>query len=202
MSRRKTSRNKAWPRRRMVKEPKLFGPTTVFHRVDTITLPKVASDSGNALWKTLSDFASSDIVSLYSMYKITNVKLTFRLVNAPNNNATFPTLWIAPRQYSTVAPTSLDEVQQYNGVRSFQFGPNNVSYTQNFKPAVTTITKTNGTAKEGLTFPGSEHYISTDNDIATYIFAVYWLQRYSSGTDPTHTIELDYDITLSCKAPR
>lgn len=198
----KSSRKNRSRRRRAViprKVMDLAGPTVSFHRKDTITLPKTAGDSGNALWTTLSSFTSSDIVSLFSFYKVTQVKLTFRLVNAPNNNANFPTLWVAPRQFSILAPTSLDEVQQYNGVRSYQFGPSKNSFSMVFKPAIQLVTRTSGVAAPGATMPMD--WIATDNDTAAFIFAVYWLQRYST-TDSTHTIELDYDLSVVAKQPR
>lgn len=178
----------------------LAGPIITFKRGDTIVLPKVAGDAGNALWSTLSSFTSSDIVSLFSFYKVTNVKLTWRLVNAPNNNATFPTLWIAPRQYSTTAPASLDEVQQYNGVTSYQFGPNRVSYTRNFKPSLQASTRTSTGVGNGLTMPFD--WVSTDLDTAAFFFAVFWVQRYNSAPDSSHTLEIDYVLTVEAKQPR
>jgi len=171
-----------------------------FRRVDTITLPKSASDSGNALWTTLSSFTSSDIVSLFSFYKVTNIKCVFRLVNAPNNNATFPTLWIAPRQFSTAPPSSLDEVQQYNGVKSHQFCPANLKFEANYKPSMQLSTRTATGVGNGSTVPCD--WISTDLDTVALFFAVFWIQRYNTAPDSSHTLEIDYTLTVAVKQPR
>jgi hypothetical protein len=90
-------------------------------RAIVLTRTKVAADTGQYSSIRLVDFPSvSDFSSLFQYYRITKVSYTYTLVNAPNNNATFPTLYVAPQVYATSgAPSSRDEVMQYQGLQIF-----------------------------------------------------------------------------------
>lgn len=174
------------------------GTVVTLHRRRIVALTKSASDSGQGYSFRLTDFADADIISLFQMYKITSVRLTFRLVNAPNNNATFPTLHLAPNNFSDVTPTSIDEVRQYNNLSVYQFGPSKVQYSRTFTPSQL-VDLVGTTAGRGVMPPT---WTAITNDTVIHLCAVWWLQRFNTTSDPTHTIELDTDITVQCKGPR
>ncbi len=171
----------------------------MLHRRVISTIAKTAGDTGYAYSITLSDLNASDILSLFSEYKIVSVVARHQLVNAPNNNATFPRLHIAPRGFSVTNPTSRNEVLQYNNLRQYQFGPANISYGQTFAPYVwVDAVATSGTGKEVVKSP----WLATDSDTVRHNYAVTWIDRYNSTSDPTHTIELLLDVTLIARRPR
>jgi hypothetical protein len=70
---------------------------------------KIAGDTGTYRSFKLSDFtAGSDIVSAFKYYRVISVSYKYMLVNAPNNNATFPTLLVAEQDFAySGAPGSL-----------------------------------------------------------------------------------------------
>jgi hypothetical protein len=171
----------------------------VLHRRVIETVTKAAADAGYAYSLTLSDLNASDILSLFSEYKITSVTATHQLVNAPNNNATFPRLHIAPRGFSVTNPVNRNEVLQYNGLQQFQFGPAAISYKHKYVPYVwIDAVSTAGTGKEVVRSP----WIATDSDTVRHNYAVTWMDRYNTTTDPTHTIELLLDVVLIARKPR
>lgn len=170
------------------------------HRRYVSTVTKAAADTGYAYSIQLSDFNSSDIVSLFSEYKIKTVKVAFQLVNAPNNNATFPRLHIAHRGFSNTNPTSRAEVLQYNGLKQYQYGPAAITSVHTFKPYVwrDTTTTAGGTGKEVVASP----WIATDSDTVRHNYCVTWIDRYNTTSDPTHTIETLVDIVVVARNPR
>jgi hypothetical protein len=168
------------------------------HRRSVATVTKLAGDTGYAYFVLLSDFNSSDIVSLFSEYKILSIKATHQLVNAPNNNATFPRLHIAPRGFSNVNPVSRAETLQYNGLDQFQFGPAAISHTGTYKPYVWLDAVGTTTGKNVVQSP----WLGTDNDTVRHNYAVTWMDRYNTTTDPTHTIELLLDVVIVVRGPR
>jgi len=164
-------------------------------------LAKFAGDVGFYTAYQLSQFPGiSDIRSLYTDYRVKSLRLTFNLINAPNNNASFPTLIIAPQHYNgalgTVSVGSRDEISQFKGVRVFQFGPSRVSYTQSFKPWVSMAG-----AGAGL-MPIACPWINTINDDVKLVTNGYWLARYNTGSDPTHTIELTVSAVIECRGTK
>lgn len=172
----------------------------VLHRRSVNVIAKNSADYGAAYVLDLSAFNSSDILSLFSEYRILSVTATHQLVNAPNNNASFPRLHIAQRGFSNVAPTSRNEVLQYNGLKMYQFGPANISVKQKFKPYVwlDAVNSVTGTGKRIIASP----WIATDSDTVRHNFAVVWYDRYNTTTDPTHTLELILDIVIEARGPR
>lgn len=173
----------------------------IIHRQVPFVLAKFAADTGFYTAYKLNQFPGvSDLRSLYQDYKIKSIRLTFNLINAPNNNSTFPTLIIAPQHYNgalgTVTVGSRDEISQYKGVRVFQFGPNKVTYTQVFKPWLAMAG-----AGAGL-MPIPWPWVSTINDDVNIVTNGYWLARYNTGSDPTHTIELTVSAVIECRGTR
>lgn len=169
----------------------------VVQRKWTVPVTKSTSDSGFYRSFKLSDFPNTDIASLFSEYKITKLKIQYLLVNAPNNNATFPTLYIAPQCFqSGVFPSSRDEVIQYRKSSLFQFGPANVITSYNFKPMVPI-----DASSTGKHFVKSPWLSTTDFTVPHYV-CVEWLSRYNSTTDPTHSIELVVSATVLCRGTR
>lgn len=161
------------------------------------TVSKVASDSGNYRAYALSGFPDADIVSMFQEYRIRSIKLSWMLVNAPNNNASFPTLYVAPQHIFTgSAPTSRDEVIQYRGIRNYQFGPANVTFTKSFTPYVPIDAATSG--KKFTPSP----WLSTTTDAIAHYTNVEWISRYNSTTDPTHTVELLAHAVIECRYTR
>ncbi len=187
----------------MAKKPRvprsLAQQQIVLHRRTVSTVTKAAGDTGYAYSITLADLNSSDILSLFSEYRIDSITAHHQLVNAPNNNATFPRLHIAPRGFSTTNPSNRAEVLQYNGLQQYQFGPAAISYKDTFKPYVwLDAVSTAGTGKEVKVSP----WIATDSDTVRHNYAVTWIDRYNTTTDPTHTIELLLDVVLTARKPR
>jgi hypothetical protein len=171
----------------------------LLHRRVVSSVAKAAADGGFAYSITLSDLNASDILSLFSEYKIVSIVATHQLVNAPNNNATFPRLHIAPRGFSVTNPTSRNEVLQYNGLQQYQFGPAAISYKHKFVPYVwVDAVSTAGTGKEVVQSP----WLATDSDTVRHNYAVTWMDRYNTTTDPTHTVELLLDVVLIARRPR
>jgi hypothetical protein len=169
----------------------------VVQRKWTVPIAKSASDSGFFRSFKLSDFPNTDIASLFTEYKISKLKIQYLLVNAPNNNATFPTLYIAPQHYSSgTFPSSRDEVIQYRNSSLYQFGPSNVLSTFNFKPMVPMDANTTG--KRFVRSP----WLSTTDFTVPHYTNVEWISRYNSTTDPTHTIDLVVTATVLCKGTR
>jgi hypothetical protein len=168
------------------------------HRRAIFTVGKAAADQGSASFLTLNTFPASDIVSLFSEYRVKSVKLTHQLVNAPNNNASFPRLHIAPRGFSNVAPSTRDEVLQYNGVEMYQYGPANITFARTYKPYVWLDAVGTTTGKQVVVSP----WIATDTGDVRHNIAVLWLDRYNSTSDPTHTIEVVLDVVIEARGPR
>lgn len=164
------------------------------------TIPKIAADSGNYRRVILADFVgNTDILNLYEHYRITKVQYRYFLVNAPNNNATFPTLIVAPQSFQyTGTPSSLDEVLQYQRFKLFQFGPNNLSYTITVKPKVSYDLGNS----VGVGHIGEPGWIGTANNSVQHFTVVDWLRRYNSTSDSTHTIDLEVRIWVDCKNTR
>lgn len=195
----RTNNRRFRKRSRKAQIARLPGNTTTFTRKATFAIVKGAADSGRAVIVTLGDFTVSDITSLFGLYKIDTVKVTWRLVNAPNNNATFPTLHTAPQSYSLSAPTTLAEMQSLTGIKTYQFGPSHVSYTRVFKPAI--IIDASSAAGTGqVNMPAT--WLTVFNTAVNHVVCSQWIQRYNSTSDATHTIEYDTEVVLSLKSTR
>lgn len=188
---RKTSRRKA-------RVPKSLGaPCTKLTRVVTANLIKLATDSGTYRSVTLSSVPSSDITSLFQKYRILRVTNVYSLVNAPNNNADFPTLYIAPQEYSNLTNVgSRDEVLQFRGFKQFQFGPATMTFRHSFVPKV--FANTDGPAKMVTTSP----WLSTATPAAPHMTCIEWLDRYNSTSSPTHTIQLTQILEVEATGTR
>lgn len=168
------------------------------HRRGIFAVPKPTTDGGATAVIELSTLNSSDILSLFSEYRILSVVSTYQLVNAPNNNASFPRLHIAPRGFSNTAPINRNEVLQYNGVKMHQFGPANISVTHKFVPYVWLDAVGTSVGKQIVQSP----WLATDSDTVKHNFAVNWIDRYNSTSDPTHTLEVILDVILEARGPR
>jgi hypothetical protein len=179
----KQPRQKSKPRARIVRQP-LFR----FTRKLVFTQPKLAVDSGAYSNPRLVDFSNADIIGMFQQYKITRLDYTFRLTNAPNNNADFPTLNIAPVMfYSASPPTSRDVILALDGVKSYQFGPSNVSYTVSTVPKVS-----RGVLSSGIGYGISDPIWVDSNSNGVYQLGFgYWFARYNSTSSPTHSIEVE-----------
>lgn len=166
----------------------------------TGTINKIAGDTGTYSTFRLVDFSSgSDIVSLFQFYRIKRVELKFMLVSAPNNNATFPTLYIAPQHYNTGGvPASRDEVLQFQNVQTHQFGPSNLVKTISTKPRV--LLDSSGSVGGGT--ERISPWLSTSNSGILHPAFVYWLTRYNSTTDSTHVMDIEFTIWVDCKGTR
>jgi hypothetical protein len=160
---------------------------------------KSASDTGVASSIDLSGLNSSDIISLFSEYRILSVTVNHMLVSAPNNaSASFPRLHIAPRGFSNTTPISRNEVLQYNGVKMYQYGPANLEFKQTFTPYVWLDAVGGATGKKLVKSP----WIATDSDLVRHNTAVLWIDRYNTTTDNFHTLEAVIDVVLECRGPR
>jgi len=189
-------RNRRAKRRSRVPRP--LGNSLRMVREFIVTRAKTAADTGTYLGFSLSQFNDSDILSTYTDYRIVELQLTWMLVNAPNNNANFPTLYCAPQHISLAptAPTTRDEVIQYQGVKHHQFGPSNLVFSQRYQPWVPVDANT-----AGRMFVKSP-WLSVLSDIVPHYCAVDWLSRYNSAPDSSHTIELVVRATIDVRGTR
>jgi hypothetical protein len=172
--------------------------TITLHRRNIFAIAKPTSDGGGFAFIQLSSLNASDITSLFSEYRILSVTSTYQLVNAPNNNASFPRIHIAPRGFSNATPINRAEVLQYNGVKMHQFGPANISVKYTHIPYVWLDAVGPVTGKQVVRSP----WLATDSDTVNHNFAVNWIDRYNSTTDPTHTLEVVLDVVLEARGPR
>jgi hypothetical protein len=193
-----SNRQRAGPRRFRTRRAKVPRNIIKFQREFIVTRGKTASDTGTYLGFSLSQFNDSDIVSLFTEYRITSLELMWVLVNAPNNNANFPTLYVAPQHISIspTAPSTRDEVIQYQGIRTHQFGPSNLVYRQTYTPWVPIDVNTVGRKFE------KSPWLSVLSDTMPHYVAVDWLSRYNSAPDSSHTIELVIRAQIECRGVR
>lgn len=198
MNNRKSNRRSKNKARRPSVPRDLSRQAITLHRRGIFAVPKPTNDGGATAVVELSTLNASDILSLFSEYRILSVVSTYQLVNAPNNNASFPRLHIAPRGFSNVAPINRAEVLQYNGVKMHQFGPANISVKHKFVPYVWLDAVGTSTGKQIVKSP----WLATDSDTVKHNFAVNWIDRYNSTSDPTHTLEVILDVVLEARGPR
>lgn len=180
---------------RMVKTPKQVIYSVERTLVNTVA--KITTDTGRYNSFRLVDYPSvSEFTSLFQFYRIKRVQVRYMLVSAPNNNATFPTLYIGPQAFSTTGvPFSREEVLQYQGVKTFQFGPANLVKTISCVPFVTRDIGNQVGGGELVHSP----WLSTANASIQHIAFVDWISRYNSVADSTHTIDIEYKIWIDCK---
>lgn len=177
------------------------GEVHKLRRMFVQNINKVAADSGTYYRSILADFpGASDITSLFTDYKITKLRYTIRLVNAPNNNANFPTLYFAPQSYvyNGSSPSSASEVFQFKNLRTFQFGPSNLSTKLTVRPRVSV--DVNNLVNSGI--PMASPWLNTANNSVPHIGIVWWISRYNSTTDTTHQLELQVDAWISARNSR
>jgi len=192
---------KSKPNKRLrVRRPRRLrqGNSIVIERELIAPISKLAADSGLYRSFTLAQFPDSDIVSMFQEYRIKRVKLSWMLVNAPNNNADFPTLYTAPQHYfaSGVPPASRDEVIQFKGIKHVQFGPANVCHTEAYQPFVSMDAATTG--RKFTPAP----WLSTTSDTVPHYTSVEWISRYNSTSSPTHTLELVAHVVVEARGTR
>lgn len=198
MAAKKESRSRRNGKVRLTKTPN--GECHCVSRALIATIPKVASDTGSFRRITIADFVGSlDILTMYEAYKIRKVEYKYFLVSGPNNNATFPTLLVAPQAYVTAGtPVNLDEVLQYQKVRQYQFGPSNLTYTLAVTPKIS-LDVANSVGMGCIT---QNQWIGTNNNSVLHMTTVDWLRRYNSTTDSTHTIDLQIRVWVDLRGPR
>lgn len=154
-------------------------------RIFSADIGKLAADSG--LYRTYQPllFPVADFMGGYTQYRIRAITVEYQLYNQLNNNSAFPTLFIAPQCWNESAtPGSLSEVQQFKGIRSFQFGPSRPTYKQTFIPFVNYSTTGPGRV------PTQSPWISTTSDLPQHLTHVDWLVNYNSTSAATHTIRM------------
>jgi len=169
--------------------------TAIIHRFLTNNIAKFTGDSGIYRAWSLSDFPSSDVISLFQEYRVKWVELTYQLYAQPNNNSNFPTLFTAPQKWNNSAgtPSSIQEVQQFQNVVTHQFGPATMTRVFRFKPFAFI-----GGEKLLATSP----WLSVSADTVKHMTNVEWLQRYNSATDNSHTIQLSARLCVELRKTR
>jgi len=173
--------------------------TMQFTRKLVFNQPKVAADTGSYSNPRLSDFTTSDIVAMFQKYRINRLTYKFRLINAPNNNADFPTLNIAPvSYYSVTAPANRDEILQLTGGRSFQFGPTNIEFVVSVVPKIARGALSSGV---GYQISGPQWLDTTSTGVNHLAFG-YWFARYNSTSSSSHTIEVEITANVSVMGAR
>jgi len=169
-------------------------------RTVVLAVTKLAADTGNYRNVKLADFVgSADFTSLFTQYRISKVCYKYCLVNAPNNNASFPTLYVTPQQYFySGTPTSRDDVLQYQGLEVIQFGPAKVAHSVTTVPG--TFVDASGLVGGGV--PTKSPWLSTANNGNQHFTIVDWISRYNTTSDPTHTLELQITAWFDLKGTR
>lgn len=166
-------------------------------RMYTADIAKAAADTGAFSTFQALLFPTSDVFSAFSHYRIKRFKIEYQLYNQLNNNSVFPTLYIAPQQFSESAvPSALSEVIQYKGVRTFQFGPSRPVYSQTFVPYVNMVTTGPGRV------PVASPWLTTTGDAVQHMANVFWLQNYNSTSAASHTIRLVVSADFELKGTR
>lgn len=171
--------------------------STKLTRVTTFNLLKLSADSGTYRSVNLSSVPSSDIQSLFQKYRIVRITTVYTLVNAPNNNADFPTLYVAPQEYSNLTSVgSRDEVLQFRGFKQFQFGPSKMEFRHSWVPKV--FANVDGPGKVVTVSP----WLSTTTPATPHMSNIEWLDRYNSTTSNTHTIQLTLILDIEAVGTR
>lgn len=166
-------------------------------RENVATISKVAADSGQYRSVSLNQFLDTDLLTTFMEYRIVKLTASYVLVNAPNNNASFPTMFLAPQQYLTgSAPASRDEVLSYKGVKHYQFGPTAVRHDRSFDLFVPM-----DAASTGRSFVKSP-WLSITSDTVPHYSSVEWISRYNSTTDGTHTLDLVISAVIELRGIR
>jgi len=185
MKNRTSLRSRRSSKRSSGRVPRGIGNSVLATRLYQADIAKFAADSG--LYRTFQPllFPITDLLGSFTKYRIRSIKLEYQLYNQLNNNSTFPTLYVAPQQYSESAtPSSITEVIQFKGLQTFQFGPSRPTYTRTFTPYVNITTTGPGRV------PTPSPWISSLSDLPQHLTNVEWLQNYNNTTQPTHTIRL------------
>lgn len=162
---------------------------------------KITTDAGDYNELSLGGFpGSSDLSSLFQQYRVDKVRVTYKLVTAPNSaNAAFPTLYTAPQYLQSGLPASRDEVLQYQGLRIFQFAPSRTEVTYTYKPKVNRLVYRSAIASS---YEPVTAWLSTLDLSAQHYYSVEWIDRYNSTTNPEHTIEKVVTVWVSCRQSR
>lgn len=182
-------------RRTAVPRPMPNSVTLIQRRVTSDIIKGTGSvDTGLYRNVTLATFPTSDINSLFTDYKIVNIQVTYQLYTQPNNNANFPTLFVAPQHLinTLTPPANRDEVLQFRDVKTHQFGPSALSVKYNYKPYIKT--------SDGLVYKAP--WISVANTTVAHMFNVEFLSKYNLATDNSHTIQLNVLATVLCRRTR
>jgi len=168
------------------------------HRAWSSNIPKIATDSGVNRSFNLNTFPASDIISLFQEYRIKSIMLQYTLVNAPNNNADFPAVILAPQRYNIggVTPANRDEVLQYKGVTLYQTGPSKVQFKKSYVPYVQMTTSGAGVAN------APSPWLSTQSASVPHLISVEWIDRYNSTSSPTHTLQIMATAVIECRGTR
>jgi hypothetical protein len=145
---------------------------------------------------SLSEFPYGDVSTMFQEYRVVAFELTYQLYTQPNNNARFPTLFIAPQAFTNTAgasPATRDEVVQFLGVKTHQFGPANLTYKVRV-PAKTFI----GAERILRTSP----WLSIGADGVRHMAVVEWISNYNAGADSSHVIRLSTKAILQFRKTR
>lgn len=184
-------------RQRMNRNSTKYGTITV-HRmlIGDIGQGSGSVDRGIYRSYSLSEFPYSDIAGAFQEYRIKKFITTYQLYTQPNNNSKFPTLYLAPQIFTNTAlaaPSTRDEVVQFVGVKTHQFGPSNLT------KVITT---------PAYTFVGAERrivkspWLNITADGVRHTTLVEWLSNYNTGTDNSHVIRLSVKAIIELRKTR
>lgn len=179
-------RKRARTTRRKSSKMSMVTRTTPVHRYLVADIGQGAGTVDRGIYRSwsLSEFPSGDVSTMFQEYRIVAFELTYQLYTQPNNNARFPTLYIAPQSFTNTAgasPPFRDDVVQFVGVRTHQFGPANLTYKIRV-PARTFI----GAERVLRSSP----WLGITADTVRHMGVVEWISNYNTGTDNSHVIRL------------
>jgi len=171
---------------------------TPVHRYVVADIGQGAGTVDRGIYRSwaLSEFPYGDVSTMFQEYRVFAFELTYQLYTQPNNNARFPTLFIAPQAFTNTAgasPATRDEVVQFLGVKTHQFGPANLTYKVRV-PAKTFI----GAERILRTSP----WLSIGADGVRHMAVVEWISNYNAGADSSHVIRLSTKAILQFRKTR
>ncbi len=162
---------------------------TVIHRKYVVDIVKGTGSVDTGLYRnfTLATFPTSDVTSLFTDYRFKWIEIQYQLYSQPNNNSNFPTLYVAPQHLinTLTPPANRDEVLQFRGVKTFQFGPANMTTKYRYTPHIKTA--------DGQIFRSP--WISIANTTVAHMTNVEFLSKYNLATDNSHTLQIN---VLAC----
>lgn len=147
-------------------------------RVLFAPITATVSDNGNYITHCLSDLtAPGDFTSLFDMWRITGVDVTFDMTSGSN---VYPTLYLSQDNADATPPTAVGDLLQRSNVVVHQFSPTKNSFTRHYKPQPQQNAYQGIAPAFSLSPPGT--WISTLYPGVLHYGMKWWLVDFNSAT--------------------